>query len=149
MQSAISKRARDRDIVNVLYFHDYPALQSTGKAYDMAMKCIVKGLWENISVVTAFVLLTYEKQNMRWNRGGSFIFWQDCDETYRGPVHSAWYPIFFHDSELWKGTEKSCKTDLVIGENILQWKSYRVSISGLLKKFLLRRKYQIPKGPFI
>lgn len=57
----MSKTARHRDIVNVLYFHNYPALQSTGKAYDMAMKYIVKGIWENILVATDFVLFTYEE----------------------------------------------------------------------------------------
>lgn len=57
----MSKTARHRDIVNVLYFHNYPALQSTEKAYDMAMKYIVKGIWENILVATDFVLFTYEE----------------------------------------------------------------------------------------
>ena len=47
------EESRDRDIANVLYFHDNPTLQSTGKAYGMAMKCSVKGLWENILVATA------------------------------------------------------------------------------------------------
>lgn len=92
--SAIRKRARDRDIANDVYFRDYPTLQSTGKAYGMAMKCIVKGLWENILVATAFVLFTYEEWNMSWNRGGSLIFWQDTEETDSGPLHCLISNIF-------------------------------------------------------
>jgi len=61
VQNAVRKRARDRDIANVLCFHDYPTPQITRKEYGMAMKCIVKGLWENILVATAFVLFTYEE----------------------------------------------------------------------------------------
>lgn len=45
------------------------------------------------------------------------------------------YPIFFPNTELWKGIEKSCKIGLKAGENVLQRKSCEIGMFELLKSF--------------